>query len=233
MVGTSPRDCGQFIRLVISPSKREVMDRVVVAAATRVRNGGVATCGNVIFKRIVANVGIFGSFKTNVHGVINKHSGDCRSRLAITHRGTLTRVRSHTITGNTGTVINVGVSCRMLKTSGNVLVIAYDNATIGLVSRSRCLNWGGRGECPKDGFPSAFFYSLYFFTCQFFLAQDRQFRKGNMVTNFIFPRRRYHQGALTIFFLRAKGTLHFFSNRGLFNFLQKRVTTNSVTKGPR
>lgn len=105
---------------------------VVIAAAADIRGQAVASCRNVIFNRIVAKVGILGSVNTNLHGIFNNHSGKCRSRLIRTHRRTLGRVTSHTGGHNYSTIINIGVSCRILNSSGKVLVIAYDKATMGL-----------------------------------------------------------------------------------------------------
>lgn len=94
------------------------------------RKETVHRCGKVTFKRIVAKMGFVGSLKTNLQGFFNNEDTNCRRRLRGTEKRTLTRLRRHTNTVKTGTIVNISVSCRILNTSGKVLVMATDKATM-------------------------------------------------------------------------------------------------------
>lgn len=103
---------------------------VLTAAAPAVRKGHVAGCCNVMANRAVVNTGLFHSFFTDVHSVMNNHSNSCRRMLQRTGSATLQRVRSRTTLLKTGTMIKISLSCRAIKSDNDVLVMATDNATI-------------------------------------------------------------------------------------------------------
>lgn len=103
-----------------------------MAAAPAVRNKHVAHCCNVISNRAVVNTGMFHSFFTDVHSIINKQDNSCRRILHRTGSVTLHRVRRRTHTVNTGTIVNMSLSCRAMKNDNDVLVIATYNATMAI-----------------------------------------------------------------------------------------------------
>lgn len=105
---------------------------VLLTAAPVVRKGQVAACCNVISKRAVVNTGIFHSFFTDVHSVMNKHSNSCRRILHRTGSATLGRVSRRTHRVNTGTIVKISLSCRAIKKDNDVLVMATDKATMFL-----------------------------------------------------------------------------------------------------